>query len=114
MRVKIESSTQNDYTIHMTILQLTLNDKILADIDSVIEETDSNRVEFLKQAIEMALRQYRIRQPEKLDEWDKDPTWLALDDEQITEKLNQFCATNDTKIDPELMQMQVQAIGETW
>lgn len=97
MCVKIESAAQNNYTIHMTINQM-----------------EKNHSE--------GYRKFPV-QPGEFDVWDKltvlpewdgDPAWMEWSDEKITEKLNQFCATYDTKIDPELMQMQVQSIGETW
>ena len=73
IRAKIEPITQNDYTINMTTFQLTLDEKVWAEIDSVIAETGSSRAEFIKEAIEMALHRYRIRQPKKQIKLDEDP-----------------------------------------
>lgn len=49
----------------MKTIQMTIDERLLADVDRVVDEMGTNRSLFIRQALQSALRQYAI---EKLEE----------------------------------------------
>ena len=49
----------------MKTIQMTIDEPLLAEVDRVIQELNTNRSAFVRQALELALQQHRIVQMEK-------------------------------------------------
>lgn len=74
----------------MKTIQMTINDSLLAQLDFAAEELATTRSAFIREAVQKALRQHRIRQleqqhaagyarhpvePGEFDVWDTELTW---------------------------------------
>lgn len=49
----------------MKTIQMTIDDELLVSVDQVIGELSISRSAFMREALQMALRRYRIRAMEK-------------------------------------------------
>lgn len=76
--------------IMMKTVQMTINEELLIQIDQVVKDEGSNRSAFMRQALENALRHYKIAQLEQqhtnaylqqpvkadeVDEWLEEQAW---------------------------------------
>ncbi len=76
----------------MKTIQMTIDDELLAEVDQVTETLQTNRSAFIRSALQLALRQYRISQleqqhsagyarapvaPGEFDMWDAEQQWVA-------------------------------------
>lgn len=74
----------------MKTIQMTIDDELLMSVDQVIGELSISRSAFMREALQMALRRYRIRamekqhaagyakqpiQPDELDGWEAIQAW---------------------------------------
>ncbi len=74
----------------MKTIQMTIGDDLLAEVDRATEALQTNRSAFIRSALQLALRQYEIRQleeqhalgyrrkpsqPSEFDEWEAEQQW---------------------------------------
>jgi metal-responsive CopG/Arc/MetJ family transcriptional regulator len=74
----------------MKTIQMTIDDDLLAEVDRATEALQTNRSAFIRSALQLALRQYAIRQleeqhalgyqrkplqPGEFDEWEAEQQW---------------------------------------
>lgn len=52
----------------MKTIQMTIDEALLQEVDRTIQELRTTRSAFIRQALEQALRQYRVRRLEERDE----------------------------------------------
>ncbi len=76
----------------MKTIQMTIDDELLAEVDRATEILNTNRSAFIRSALQLALRQYRIEQleqqhangyarmpiaPDEFDVWEAEQQWGA-------------------------------------
>lgn len=49
----------------MKTIQMTIDEPLLVEVDSLIKLLDTTRSAFIREALELALKQYKIRQMEQ-------------------------------------------------
>lgn len=52
----------------MKIIQMTIDETLLSQVDQTVEKLKTTRSAFIRQALEQALRDYRVRLLEERDE----------------------------------------------
>ena len=74
----------------MKTIQMTIDEQLLAQVDDAVQELQSNRSAFMREALQLALQQLRIRrlenqhrrgyqqqpaQPDDFAEWEAEQVW---------------------------------------
>ena len=74
----------------MKTIQMTIDEQLLAEVDDAVQELQSNRSAFMREALQLALQQLRIRrlenqhrrgyqrqpaQPDDFTEWEAEQIW---------------------------------------
>jgi metal-responsive CopG/Arc/MetJ family transcriptional regulator len=82
IQVRIES---------MKTIQMTIDEPLLAEVDRVVQQMDTTRSAFMREALQLALRQRRIKEmerkqaegyarhpvePGEFDVWEAEQTWV--------------------------------------
>ena len=74
----------------MKTIQMTIDEQLLEEVDQAIQKLDTNRSAFIREALQLALNQLKIRQmeirhaigydkhpvkPEEFDIWQEEQAW---------------------------------------
>jgi metal-responsive CopG/Arc/MetJ family transcriptional regulator len=77
----------------MKTIQMTIDEPLLVEVDRVISELDTTRSAFIRDALQLALRQHRIAEMERkhaegyakhpprtdeIEEWEDEQDWSQL------------------------------------